>query len=386
MNKVHALTALSLGILASSSGVLQVQAATYNFFVDFSTKEVADYTAYRQTFNDDTYNLNLNYNFEFFGEYSFDSCPTAFTMNMDWRLFVRIDSGATILINSVLLPDFPCTTIPTYYETNIEGSLSSSYLDSLVDDDAKFLTFSPVMIFRQQAATNGRTLYLNNYSFYFDLTYDFGTTYLFNYFLSDQGYLGRTPFGSWTFNIPSISYLNYVYTTAGNDFYYIRNTNTSSIGTTRKKYAVDYNAEFFRGQSVGAGFFVDMLGGSTDQLVLAGSGSDPSLTHAFRYYYLNVSNLAQPIVNVPLINFTTQSCSGGFLDINVGCFINNALAYLTNTAPIISDATQLINAGISFAGQTFGVIGAFTTNNMFGYLVLGGFGFIVIKSLFKNDK
>jgi hypothetical protein len=91
-------------------------------------------------------------------------------------------------------------------------------------------------------------------------------------------------------------------------------------------------------------------------------------------------------VTVPQFNFTYEVCSGGFLDINVGCFVNNALAYLTNDAPIISDATQLINAGISFVGQTFGVIGSFTTNNMFGYLVLGGFGFIVIKSLFKNDK
>ena len=383
MNKVHALTALSLGILASSSGVLQVQAATYNFFVDFSTKEVADYTAYRQTFNDDTYNLNLNYNFEFFGEYSFDSCPTAFTMNMDWRLFVRIDSGATILINSVLLPDFPCTTIPTYYETNIEGSLSSSYLDSLVDDDAKFLTFSPVMIFRQQAATNGRTLYLNNYSFYFDLTYDFGTTYLFNYFLSDQGYLGRTPFGSWTFNIPSISYLNYVYTTAGNDFYYIRNTNTSSIGTTRKKYAVDYNAEFFRGQSVGAGFFADSLGPNTDALVLTGAGSS-DISYLYRYYYLNVSNLAQEIVDAPIFEFEEDDC-GSFLALNVGCFINNAFAYITNDAPIVSDAFTLLNAGIEMAAQTFGIIGSFADDNVFGVLILAGFGFIAVKWFLKND-
>jgi hypothetical protein len=383
MKRLKVLTALAMGIMASSSGVLQVQAATYSFFVDFSTKEVADYTDFRQTFNEDTSNLTLNYSFNFFGDYYFDSCPTAFSMNMDWRLLARIDSGATIIIQNLALPDLPCTTIATYYEVAINGSFSSSYLDSLVDDDAKFLTFTHAMIFRHSAPTNGRTLSLNNYSSYFDITYDFGTTYLFNYFLSDQQFLGRTSIGTWSFNIPLVSYLNYVYTTAGNDFYYIRNTNTSSIGTTRKKYAVDYNAEFFRGQSVGAGFFADSLGPNTDALVLTGAGSS-DISYLYRYYYLNVSNLAQEIVDAPIFEFEEDDC-GSFLALNVGCFINNAFAYITNDAPIVSDAFTLLNAGIEMAAQTFGIIGSFADDNVFGVLILAGFGFIAVKWFLKND-
>jgi hypothetical protein len=116
------------------------------------------------------------------------------------------------------------------------------------------------------------------------------------------------------------------------------------------------------------------------------SGGQSQFVQNYNYYYLNSANLAQAIVNVPQISFTSQTCSGGFLDINVGCYVNNALAYLTNTAPVISDLTTIVNTGIEFAGQTFGVIGNFTTSNMFGYLILGGFGFIVVKWLFKDDK
>lgn len=386
MNKVHAIVALSLGILASSSGVLQVQAATYNFFVDFSTKEVADFTAYRQTFNEDTYNLDNYIVFSFQGTYRYDSCPTAFTQNITWNLIARKNAtGAFNNVAQATLPDFVCTTTNTPYLVNLTYVLSPTLLESLVNDDADFIEFIPEIRIANSVATNGRTLFLLGYQFYFELAYDFNTTYLFNYFLSDTKYNGRAQSGAtWTFAGTQQNFLNYVFTTAGADSYYIYNSPSSNIGLTRKKYAIDYNAEFFRGGNVGAAFRTAITG--TDTALFTSSTGNAVLNHFYHYYYLNVSNIAQPIVNVPLINFTTQSCSGGFLDINVGCFINNALAYLTNTAPIISDATALINAGINFAGQTFGIIGAFTTNNMFGYLVLGGFGFIVIKSVFKNDK
>jgi hypothetical protein len=380
MKKLKVLTALSMGIMASSSGVLQVNAATYNFFVDFSTKEVANYTGYRQTFNEDTSNLTLNYSFNFLGLYKLDSCPTAFTLNMDWRMLAN-----GVVIQNVALPDFPCTTTFTSYSASVVGSLASSYLDLVVDDDSSFITFDSVMIFRQTAATSGRTLSLSDYSFYFDITYDFGTTYLFNYFLSDQQYLSRTTSGTWTFNTVIINYLKYLYTTAGNDFYYINNTDPTTIGTTRKRYAVDYNQEFFRGQSVGAGFFTDMTSnfGEIDTLVLGASGSS-NLIHSYRYHYLNVSNVAQELVDAPIFEFEEEDC-GGFLAINVGCFINNAFAYITNDAPIVSDAFTLLNAGIEMAAQTFGIIGEFADDNVFGVLILAGFGFIAVKWFLKND-
>jgi len=385
MNKIHALTALALGILASSSGKLQVQAATYNFFVDFSTKEVSDFTAFNKTFNGDTINLNSRINFIWTGSYRFDSCPTAFIQNANWAYQLRLNgTGSVLATETFALPDLPCTTTNTsYFSNHTSVNLPSTILDALVDDDANFIAIETIIILPGQSSSQGRTLSLLGYRFDFDISYDFGTTYLFNKFLSDQQFVSRVALGgTWTFASTRSVNLKYVYTTAGNDEYYINNSNVSNIGTTRKKYAVDFNNEFFRGESIGAQLSVGYTG--TDQVVLFSGTS--LLAHNYNYYFLNAANLSQPIVTVPQFNFTYEVCSGGFLDINVGCFVNNALAYLTNDAPIISDATQLINAGISFVGQTFGVIGSFTTNNMFGYLVLGGFGFIVIKSLFKNDK
>jgi hypothetical protein len=383
MKRLKVLTALAMGIMASSSGVIQVKAANYFFSVDFSTKEVANYSNFRQTFNEDTSNLNLKYNFGFEGSYYFDSCPTAFTLDADWRLSARINLGAVIIIKDSLLPNLPCTTTPTFYQASIIGTLSTTYLDALVDNDANFLTFTSTMIFRQSGATNGRTLNLENYSHYFDITYDFGTTYLFNYFLSDQEYIARGQAGTWTFRGLQKNYLRYVYTTAGNDRYQISNTNETSIGTTRKKYAVDYNEEFFRGNSVGAGFITFIQSIDPDSVVLGGSGAS-TLAHNTRYHYLNVANLAQEIVDAPIFEFEEEDC-GSFLALNVGCFINNAFAYITNDAPIVSDAFTLLNAGIEMAAQTFGIIGSFADDNVFGVLILAGFGFIAVKWFLKND-
>jgi hypothetical protein len=385
MKHLKVLTALSVGILASTSGMVQVGATTYSFFEDFSTKEVTDFTAFKQTFNEDTSNLNLEINFEFFGEYKFDSCPTAFNLDVRYFFIARANgTGSFQTIGQASLPDFTCTTIFTYYETNITSTLSSSFLDLVVNDDTDFIELAGQITFVSSVDTIGRTLSLQNYSYYFDLTYNFGTTYLFNYFLSDQRYQSRLSIGTWTFNIPQISYLNYVYTTAGNDSFYIRNTDTSTLGTNRKKYAVDSDETFFRGQSVGAGFFSDHFGVLNDEVVLG--ASDSILRYVFRYYYLNVANLAQAIVDAPLIDFNEESCSGGFLDINVACYVNNAIAYLVNDAPVISDAFTLLNTGIELAAQTFGIIGSFSDDNVFGYLILVGFGFIAVKWFLKNDE
>jgi hypothetical protein len=387
MKSIKFLLALALGVVASSSGVLQVNAAEYVSFVDFSTKEVANFTDFKQTFNEDTSNLNLEVNFNFNGTYKFDSCPTLFTVNIIFQLYSRINAtGAYTLIGEQNLPDMPCTTIDTFYEIEKKVNLSSTYLDTVVNDDANFIEFAPNIIFRNSASTIGRTLSLSFYQLYFDLTYDFGTTYLFNYFLSDQRFVQRIATGSWTFNQTQANYLNYVYTTAGNDVYKISNTNNSSIGTTRKKYAIDDNFMFYRGQSVGAGFTSVMTGLTPDRFIMGGPGGAGILEYRYYYYYLNVANNAQAIVDAPIIGFTEEVCSGGFLDINVGCYVNNAFAYIVNDAPVISDAFTLLNTGIELAAQTFGIIGNFSDDNVFGYLILVGFGFIAVKWFLKNDE
>jgi hypothetical protein len=381
MKKINLLLSTFIGIMASSSGMIQVAATTYNYFVDFSTKEVANYTAYKQTFNEDTTNLLLEYNFSFVGSYYFDSCPSPFTANIRYQLNAQPTGGPYVEVARTELPDFVCTTTPTTYSASVSGTLGTLYLDALVNDDAKQIYFQPFIVITQSASTNGRRLYLSGYSFKFDLTYEFGTTYLFNYFLSDQRSTARFLTAGWTLGGTLSNYLAYVYTTAGNDTYYINNSNIGTIGTIRKKYAVNYNTEFFRGKSVGAGFNSVITG--TDNYLLGSSGTIANGMDYF-YYYLNVSNLAQAIVDAPEFNFAYDDC-GSFLALNVGCFVNNALAYITNDAPIISDAITLLNAGIGLASQTFGIIGSFSDDNVFGWLILIGFGFIAVKWFLKND-
>lgn len=379
MKKTNLLVALSMGIMASSSGMIQVGAATYNYFVDFSTKEVADFTAYKQTFITDTYNLDAYINFNFLGNYRYDSCPTAFTQDMSYQVAYRINgSGTQFFLAEVELPNFTCSTTNVSYLAQTSYPLSSTILELIVDDDTDFIEFFGVMNFKYSAALNGRTLYLSGYRHYFELAYDFNTTYLFNYFLTDQKYQGLQA-GGWTLTGTRTNYLQYVFTTAGNDEYYILNSNVSDISTTRKKYAINYNDEFFRGESVGAQFTTNVSG--TDSLLIT---QNRNLNTIYRWYYLNVSNVAQAIIDAPVFDFDYQDC-GSFLALNVGCFINNGLAYITNDAPIISDAITLINAGIELAAQTFGIIGNFADDNIFGFLILVGFGFIAVKWLFKND-
>jgi hypothetical protein len=384
MKRLKVLTALAMGIMASSSGVLQVKAADYNFSVDFSEKEVDNFDDYRQSFYTDTYNLDGVVNFNFIGSYRFDSCPTAFTLNANYFLFGRPNStGSYVQIATGGLPDFVCTTTNTTYFAQISGAGIPAIYDAIVDDDADYFQFRSEIRLANSVATNGRTMSLLGYRFFLEYSYDFNTTYLFNYFLSDQRYEGRVSTGAtFTFNGVQTNQLQYLYTTAGDDTYTIFNSNSSDIGTTRKKYAVDYNEEFFRGESVGAEFDTSIFG--TDTILFTSSTGSASLIHTYFWYYLNVSNVAQQLVDAPIFEFEEEDC-GSFLALNVGCFINNAFAYITNDAPIVSDAFTLLNAGIEMAAQTFGIIGEFADDNVFGVLILAGFGFIAVKWFLKND-
>jgi hypothetical protein len=387
MKRIKLLTALALGVVASSSGALQVSAANYSFFVNFDTKEVANFDDYTQTFTTDTYNMDSNLNFQWSGNYRYDSCPTAFTQNNVWFVLYRLNgTGPFTLFAEQQLPDFTCRTTFAFYSASVQIPLTSAMLANIIDDDTDFVEFDSRVFVNGQAALGNRTLTLLDQTNFFNITYDFNTTYLFNYFLADvkfnsSSYSGN---GLWTLGSVRTTQLEYVYTTAGNDAYYIYNNSGTSIGTTRKKYAIDYNEEFFRGESVGAQFIQNRAGSDTYRF--AANGSGPNIDSYYNFYYLNTANLAQAIVDAPIISFTEEDCSGGFLDINVGCYVNNALAYIVNDAPVISDAFTLLNTGIELAAQTFGIIGNFSDDNVFGYLILVGFGFIAVKWFLKNDE
>jgi len=390
MKHLKILTALTLGIMASSSGMIQTQAALYTFSVDFSTKEVANFNDFRQSYSSTTYDLGASITWNWSGSYSFNTCPTIFTLDTFYERYWQLNGVGTIYdFGFQELPNFICSTNLTTYSQTVTSSVSDQFILAVINDDANHARIIANLGFRQAAASSGVKLRLHNYTTFLTLNYNFDTTYLFNYFLSDTQFNQQSRVGSWVIGSNPSTNLNYVYTTAGNDEYRLVNSDAlGNIGTLRKKYAIDYNLEFFRGQSVGARIrrTYDTLAPYTyDELTLGSSGI--SLTaDLYRYYYLNTANEAQAIVDAPLINFTEENCSGGFLDINVGCYVNNAIAYLVNDAPVISDAFTLLNTGIELAAQTFGIIGSFSDDNVFGYLILVGFGFIAVKWFLKNDE
>lgn len=379
MKRLRLLIALAIGIMASSSGVIQVKAATYTYLVDFSTKEVANFNDHRQTFNGSTVNLTNEFYFAFNGLYRMSSCPTAFTINAIFTVQYRLNGVGAYTQITVNLPDLPCVTTNTNYNIFSLINMNQTVIDAVVNDDANFFQVLSTISFNTPAASNGITTTFVYYRMIFDVYYEFDTTYLFNTFLADLKYNLRQQ--NWTVFTGEYMYVDYFYTTAGNDVFKIVNSNTTNISTTRKKYAVNYNDTYFRGISAGIRWTND----SNPNASFTSTGINSFFVgYQWNYYYLNVSNNQQEIVDAPTFSFVEEDC-GSFLSLNVGCFVNNAFAYLTNEAPIISDAFTLLNAGIEMAAQTFGIIGNFADDNVFGVMVLAGFGFIAVKWFLKND-
>jgi hypothetical protein len=375
---------VALGVFASGSGALQVNAATFAYQVDFIDKEVADFDDFRQSFNGNTSNLQPRLEWTFTGGYYFLPSAITSTVNITYRVFFRINNtGSYTQLINLALPDFAYTTTRTPYTATTTVNLPTSILDAIVNDDATFVTFYTELAITRSGML-GRSLVFDDYGQYFNIFYNFDTTYLFNYFLSEQRLRGtgyQRP-ADWTINSTRVSFLEYLYTTAGNDTYLIENSLQVDIGTTIKKYAVNVEDVYFRGESVGAQFRTQRVIGLDTYTSSATSGTE-NITHEYDYFFLNVSNYQQNIADVPTFEFETEDC--GWDAFNIPCFINNGLAYIVNDAPVISDAFTLLNAGMRLGGQAFGIIGNFNTDNLFGVMILGGLGITAVRWFLKND-
>lgn len=378
MRKWQLITAATVGIMASGSGFIQAQAANFAFNVDFDTKVVTDFDDFTPTFLPTTDNLDNTATFILNTNYRMNACPPSTASAANIQIFNQKNgtgSNPRIFIQGFTLP---CTVGDTNIQYSGEVQLTQEILNALVSDDSDFIKFRWQLVVDYNAAAPGRVITFSDVNFVFTINYDFNTTYLFNYFLSDSNFASSV-----RSNVTDVNQaldFDFVYTTAGNDTYFIFNSNslTYSIGT-RKKFAIDYNMEYFRGESIGSRYKL-----VADSLTYNVSASTAFVSQEFDYYFLNAANNIQPIVNVPEFNFDYEDC-GSFLALNVGCFINNGLAYITNDAPIISEAITLLNAGMQMAGQAFGVIGSFTEDNVFGFLILGGLGIIAVRWFLKND-
>jgi hypothetical protein len=378
MKRLKVLIALAMGIMASASGVLQIQAAGYLFYADFDTKQVTDFNDFNPSFQSSTVGLNNTLSITFNTFYKMNNCSSGVSSNANIQVFNQINatgSNPRIILEGFTLP---CRTNDTFIQRKFVRTLTPEVLATLISDDMNFVRFNAGFYVDFNASAPGRQISLFLPEFLFDVSYDFNTTYLFNYFLSDSNYVNRNLTNATLVNAE----LNFIYvmTTAGNDTYTILNSNTTTYPlNSRRKFAVDYEGEFFRGDSVGSRYILQANSGTMNL-----SSSNSAIQNVYDYHFLNTASNSQAIVDAPIFEFEEEDC-GSFLALNVGCFINNAFAYITNDAPIVSDAFTLLNAGIEMAAQTFGIIGEFADDNVFGVLILAGFGFIAVKWFLKND-
>jgi hypothetical protein len=382
MDKLKSTLLVSMTVLASGSGLIQVSAADYIFDVNFDDKIVDNFDDYTQTFLNTTDDLDNVITFNVQMTYYMDNCSSTVDTNMALQFLYRPNGVGTVLsMGQTNLPELVCRTTPGPYFIEASASLPLEHLVYIINDDADFLQFRPTLNFIGNVATTGRVINITNLNILYSVNYDFNTTYLFNYFLSDTDYSAISLGGPGWSGTPTVyNYFDYVMTTAGNDNYYLLNTSTTDYGSIRNKWAVDYNEDYFRGEMVGARHKTQLSNG----YVLTQSNTTSFITLVYNYYYLNVSNKEQDITNVPEFEFEYEDC-GSFLALNVPCFINNGLAYVVNDAPVISDAFTLLNAGMKLGGQAFSIIGQFSDNNLFGVLVLGGLGITAVRWFLKQD-
>ena len=371
---------VALGVWASASGSIQVQAADIIFDVDFDTKIVSDFDDYKQTFYNTTSDLGNSIDINIQMTYRMTSCPTSTPTDMRLQNSYRLNGVTpTFFGPTIELPDLACSTTTASYFNETTITIPTEHLEYIINDDADYIRFAPLLIFRQSVSMVGRNIIIENLNILYTVNYEFNTTYLFNYFLSDTQYenIGLSALVTGT---PVIeNYFDYVSTTAGSDTYFLLNTSTTDYGTGRLKFAVDYEEEYFRGNSVGARHKTTITGLD----VTISATQQQTIQVLYRYYYLNVSNKVQNIANVPTFEFENEDC--GWDAFNIPCFINNGLAYIVNDAPVISDAFTLLNAGMKLGGQAFGIIGNFSTDNLFGVMILGGLGITAVRWFLKND-
>jgi hypothetical protein len=369
---------VAVGVWASASGSIQVDATSYAFFVDFSTKEVADFDDYRQNFSATTNDLGNNLQYTLNTFYNMSSCTPNLVQNVRLEVRYQLNGTGTAFGENIELPDMNCTTFVAFYQITGSITIPTEHLAYILDDDANYLSFRPTFLFYNNAASAGRVITLTDFQFVLTTNYDFNTTYLFNYFLSDAQLAGVSFYNA----IESgtrITDFDYVMTTAGNDTYFLINSATTNYGTTRTKWAIDYEEEYFRGDSIGSRYKLIQ-----PNISITNVTTDIAFVQMrFNYYYLNAANKNQDIANVSTFEFEEEDC--GWDAFNIPCFINNGLAYIVNDAPVISDAFTLLNAGMRLGGQAFGIIGNFNTDNLFGVMILGGLGITAVRWFLKND-
>jgi hypothetical protein len=367
----------------------EVTSTSYN--VNFANYEVANFDNYYEVFSEGVVGQYSYVYVDGGFQFSFNTCVGLTSFTGEVQLRYSLNGIGNSLLKAIPFTLLCGTSLNDHYFTSdfinlvdFDPLIVDYIYENETNNRVDFLTR---IVINQSVGMNGKVLTIKDFTF--DLTYAvaFNTNYLFNTFMSRTQYNGLSSTSGWSITTDDTKVnLNYLFseTIATETFYGVFNTNQNDIGTTEKLYAVQVDNVNFIGDRIGAN-----LRNNHDLLMsrTMGSTGTSTITHTQRVYYLNAAAQQQDIVEVPEFLVSYQDC-GDLFALNVPCYLNNALAWVVNDAPIISPAINFIYNGIDFMAQGLGIFSVFIDDglNIFTWFIVGGFGIIVLKWIIKQDE
>lgn len=380
-----------LGSLFTNKTFINVDATSQviTYEADFVDFEVANFLDYNQIFNSFTsgqYNeINASVNVGYF----MNTNNPAVNLTCNLILRYALNGGAQTTIYTSPAELVPPTTAQNFF--NIDFNLknldliNANILPYIINNDNNYVNFYMRLQFNQNASTNGYVLTINKFEPLIEYAINYDTIYLFNNFLSHTKYNGLTTTGFSVGTTTNNVKLDFIYanTILTNQYYGVFNTSELDAGLLEKRYAVNIPNVNFIGDRIGAQISNNLTG--TITRTLTGSGT-ALLTQDFRIYYLNGGAQTITPPALPLFNLDYLDC-GSLLALNVGCYLNNALAWVVNDAPIISEGLTLVNQGIEFIGLGLYQLQLFEPSySVVLWVLVGGLGLLALRWALKNDE
>jgi hypothetical protein len=356
-----------------------------NYSVSYLDYEVSNFTNFPKLFHNYTIGARTFLDVSIIIEYSMSSVPQP-TFPVVFEIRTSVDGGAQSTIFTSFFSITGTTSSNAAQRAETISITDPIVLDKIINEAGRGDLIGRLGLINT-AAWAGVNVDITNFQIEWQFQFLYDTIYLFTTFLADvqSRLITTTGYTTITSLLSQIGVL-FIYsnTITNTTFYRINNDDVSgSIGGTRKKYALSVPNAQFAGNQIGIKFRSNYSNGLIRRTI---SGSSVSyIGDTLRLYYLNASSPQLPISNVPVLTATYIDC-GGLLSLNVGCYLNNALAWVLNDAPLISDAIPIVNGGMNFIGQGLGFVGSFVSGtNLITWLIVAGSGIIIVGWILKND-
>jgi len=369
-------------------------AYTYNdHYIDFTTKEVTDFSNFDIVLNKDTYNMNA-YGNAFFGfQYKASSCPTnTFSINLSAFMYYNGVSQGRILNDNIYLT---CSTSYNQYSYNNDYTLTAAQkalikqvLAEDNDNNIRLLlyythynTMDPLF--------QGVTFNFRDMEFGQSIYYEFNTTYYFTHLLLDvnANYLSSASF---VLNSDGTEDARARLLVAYDNSIYNRWWNDDPINSTtrgRKKYAVDDNGERITAYGIGVG--TETNSPYDAGYYIKSSSASAQIQFSTTIYTLNYASSQATFPGASTsANWNYTTCDAW----DIPCHLGNALVYMAKDMPLTSDIFSIGEAGYNFIGNSLYAFstmlgvditseGVIISGSWIAILIATALGFMIVKWL-----